>query len=287
MSNNESKGKNKHQTKVIQIGNDVLQKFEEEMRKTGESPIASAPDPNKPGQQPKFTMESLQIVNDQKGPHIATEEPKVRKKCCRSVKVEEEEVKKEPVPSYSIQNGNDILLPQMLQSDSGKITLVLDLDETLVHSSFIAVPNADFSFQIGVDANCLGIYVCVRPGAEDFLKTLGELYELVLFTASTKFYADLVVDQIDPDKNIKYRLYRESCSDLGGSHVKDLSKIGRDLKKTIIIDNSPMAYILQPYNAIPITSWYDDKNDKELFTIMNVLTKSYRISSVYEIIADM
>lgn len=287
MTEHESKSKNKKETKVIQIGNDVLQKMEEEIRRTGESPISSAPDPKGKGPQPKFTMESLQIVSDQKGPHLSTEQPKVQKKCCRKVKVEEEEVKKEPVSSYSIQNGNGILLPKMEQSDHGKITLVLDLDETLVHSSFIAVPNADYSFQIGVDENCISIYVCVRPGAEDFLKSLGEMYELVLFTASTKFYADLVVDQIDPDRNIKYRLYRESCSDLGGSHVKDLSRIGRDLKKTIIIDNSPMAYILQPYNAIPITSWYDDKADKELMQIQNVLTKSYRISSVYEIIADM
>ena len=113
------------------------------------------------------------------------------------------------------------------------------------------------------------------------------MYELILFTASTKFYADLVVDQIDPDKKIKYRLYRESCSNLGGSHVKDLSKIGRDLSKTIIVDNSSVAYLYQPYNAIAITSWYDDKDDTELYTIMGVLQKSYRLTSVYDLLADM
>jgi RNA polymerase II subunit A small phosphatase-like protein len=161
------------------------------------------------------------------------------------------------------------------------------LDETLVHSSFIAIPNADFSFHLGIDVNQIGVYVCVRPGAELFLKTLGEMYELILFTASTKFYADLVVDQIDPDRKIKYRLYRESCSKLGGSYVKDLSKIGRDLSKTIIIDNSAVAYLFQPYNAIAITSWYDDKNDTELFYIMDILQKSYRLESVYDILADI
>ena len=161
------------------------------------------------------------------------------------------------------------------------------MDETLVHSSFIAIPNADFSFHLGLDANQLSVYVCVRPGAEEFLKALGDMYELILFTASTKFYADLVVDQIDPDRKIKYRLYRESCSNLGGSHVKDLSKIGRDLSKTIIVDNSSVAYLYQPYNAIAITSWYDDKEDTELYTIQSVLQKSYRLTSVYDILADM
>ena len=113
------------------------------------------------------------------------------------------------------------------------------------------------------------------------------MYELILFTASTKFYADLVVDQIDPDKNIKYRLYRERCSTLGGSHVKDLSKIGRDLSRTIIIDNSSVAYLFQPYNAIAITSWYDDKDDTELFSIMSILKKSYRLETIYDILADI
>lgn len=162
----------------------------------------------------------------------------------------------------------------------------MDLDETLVHSSFVQRSHADFRFHLGIEGNEINVWVSIRPGAEQFLKALGDLYEIVLFTASTRFYADCVVNEIDKTGAIKYRLYRDSCSNLGGCRVKNLSLIGRDLKKTIIIDNSSVAYLFHPYNAIAITSWYDDKKDKELYSILNVLTKSYRISRVYEILSD-
>lgn len=175
----------------------------------------------------------------------------------------------------------------MEEEDKDKITLCLDLDETLIHSSFIAIPNADFALQLGYETNQMCVYVCVRPGCEHFLHELKKKYELVLFTASTQFYADLVVNQIDPDGCIKYRLYRESCSDIGGCHVKDLSRLGRNLDRTIIVDNSSVAYLLHPYNAIACTSWYDDKKDTELYSILSLLMKCYRLRSVYDVLADI
>lgn len=174
------------------------------------------------------------------------------------------------------------LLPPQDKNEKGKISLVLDLDETLVHSSFMAVPNADFAFVLGVDSNRLGVYVCVRPGVAEFLKRLGDIYELILFTASSKFYADQVVDEIDPERKIKLRLYRESCTEFSGCQVKDLSKLGRDLKRIAIVDNSNTAYMLQPYNAIPITSWYDDPADNELLDLCDFLEKHADAESVYD-----
>jgi len=178
-------------------------------------------------------------------------------------------------------------LPPAEDIDKTKITLVLDLDETLVHSSFVAVPNPDFTFSIELEENQICVYICVRPGARDFLRRLKDYYELVLFTASTQPYADRVVDEIDPESCIKYRLYRESCTNVGGVHVKDLSKLGRNLDRTIIIDNSSVAYLLQPYNAIAITSWYDDRHDRELFSIQDMLLKSYRVTTVYNLLSDL
>ena len=58
-----------------------------------------------------------------------------------------------------------------------------------------------------------------------------------------------------------HRLFRESCVYDRGNYVKDLSKLGREMKRTIIIDNSPASYLFQPQNAIPCSSWFDDKND--------------------------
>lgn len=167
------------------------------------------------------------------------------------------------------------------------ITLVLDLDETLVHSSFIAIPHPDFSFVLGVDENRIGVYVCIRPGAREFLLKLGNIYELVLFTASTQFYADTVVDYIDPEHMIKYRLYRESCTDFSGCFVKDLSRLGRDLNKLIILDNSSVAYMLQPKNAISISSWYDDPDDSELIQIQDFLVENHQAKSVYDVLVDL
>ncbi|EAY10680.1 NLI interacting factor-like phosphatase family protein [Trichomonas vaginalis G3] len=181
-------------------------------------------------------------------------------------------------PNYNMirafPNADGLLLPPQLSNDRGKICLVLDLDETLVHSSFLAIPHADYRFDIGIDQSPVGVFVCVRPGAEKFLKELGSLYEIIIFTASCQVYADPV----------KYRLYRESCTKFNGSFVKDLSKMNRPLEKIIIIDNSSVSYLLQPYNAIPISSWFDDPTDNELFVIMDKLKRNYRAKNIHSIL---
>ena len=176
------------------------------------------------------------------------------------------------------------LLPAQSSEDRGKICLVLDLDETLVHSSFLAIPHADYRFNIGVDENPVAVFVCVRPGAEKFLRELGHLYELVIFTASVQVYADPVIDFIDKGRVIKYRLYREACTDFNGSFVKDLSRLNRPLEKVIIIDNSSVAYLLQPYNAMPIGSWFDDPTDNELFILLEKLKHRHRAKNISAIL---
>ena len=73
---------------------------------------------------------------------------------------------------------------------------------------------------------------------------MAQYYEIVIFTAALQEYADQVVDQIDVGNNIKYRLYRQHTSQNGPFLVKDLSLLGRDLHKTIIIDNISDNFIL-------------------------------------------
>ena len=158
------------------------------------------------------------------------------------------------------------------------------MDETLIHSSFVAIPQSDFNFIITVEYNKLEVYVCIRPGVENFLKSLSPFFEIIVFTAASQNYADHVLDHIDPDHIIKYRLYRESCTQFNGVFVKDLSRLGRDLQKVIIIDNSPAAYMLQPYNAIAITDWFDDQLDTELDSILDFLLKYKNSENVYNIL---
>ena len=109
---------------------------------------------------------------------------------------------------------------------------------------------------------------------------MSEIYEVVIFTAAmqdvsinhlTLQYADWVLDQIDKDKCITYRLYRQHALPYGPVFVKDLSRIGRDLAKTIIVDNVAENFQLQPDNGIFIKSWFDDMTDTALSELAPLL----------------
>jgi RNA polymerase II subunit A small phosphatase-like protein len=177
-------------------------------------------------------------------------------------------------------------MPPPAGDDVRKICLVLDLDETLIHSCFAPISRPDLHFTFGEEENEQAVFVLVRPGAQQFLRELGDLYELVVFTASIRPYADRVVDFIDPERLVKFRLYRDSCTDFGGSFVKDLSRLNRKLERIIIVDNTPRAYGLHPYNAIPISTWFDDPQDKALFQLLYLLKNSYRVRNVYDLLGS-
>ncbi|KAF7684003.1 CTD small phosphatase-like protein [Astathelohania contejeani] len=148
-------------------------------------------------------------------------------------------------------------------------TLVLDLDETLVYSSFLETDNYTHKINV-LDTD---IWVSERPYLGSFLETLAQCYELIIFTAGRKEYADKVINSIDPRGLIAHRLYRESCTFHGGRYVKDLSKLGRDLKKTILIDNSVWSSFFQPENSYLIKSYIGANTDKELYKLMEKLAK--------------
>ncbi len=171
------------------------------------------------------------------------------------------------------------LLPPLLYSDHGKKCLVLDLDETLVHSSF-HVPDAfDLIVPLSLpDGGIQNIYVTKRPGVDEFLACVGEVFEVVIFTASLARYADPVVDFLSEGMRdysqsavIRHRLYRESCLYLQGLYVKDLGRLGRDLSQTLIVDNSPASFLLQPDHGVQIKSWFSDTSDCELNLLLRSL----------------
>ncbi|CCX05989.1 HAD-like domain-containing protein [Pyronema domesticum] len=163
------------------------------------------------------------------------------------------------------------LLPPIKPEMEGKKCLVLDLDETLVHSSFKLLQQADFTIPVEIEGTYHNVYVIKRPGVDQFMKRVGELYEVVVFTASVSKYGDPLLDQLDIHHVVHHRLFRESCFNHQGNYVKDLSQLGRDLKDTIIIDNSPTSYIFHPQHAVPISSWFSDAHDNELLDLIPVL----------------
>jgi len=170
----------------------------------------------------------------------------------------------------------------MVEEDKkkNKKTLVLDLDETLVHSSFTYIPDADFIIDIELDGAVYKVYVRKRPGVDEFMRAVGKKFEVVIFTATLAKYADPLLDILDKDRVVGKRLFREACVQHYGNYVKDLSLLGRKLEHSIIIDNSPFSYMFQPDNAIPITSWFNDKNDRQLYELLPFLDSLVDIDDV-------
>lgn len=168
-------------------------------------------------------------------------------------------------------NTNIMNLPPMRREDSGKKTLVLDLDETLVHSSFKPTRHYDFIINVEIEGRMTTVYVLKRPFVDRFLQAVSRKFEVVVFTASLRKYADPLLDILDQNGFIKHRLYRNSCRPMQGGFVKDLSRLGRSLGKTIIVDNNPHSYMLQPANAIPISTYLDNPRDRELLDLLDYL----------------
>ncbi|KAL1939929.1 hypothetical protein VTO73DRAFT_9629 [Trametes versicolor] len=172
------------------------------------------------------------------------------------------------------------LLPPLSPKHAGRKCLVLDLDETLVHSSFKAISQADYVVPVEIEYHWHNVYVIKRPGVDNFLKKMGEIYEVVVFTASLSKYADPVLDKLDIHRVVSHRLFRESCYNHRGNYVKDLSQLGRPIADTIIIDNSPASYIFHPNNAVPVSSWFNDPHDTELTDLCPFLTDLAQVDDV-------
>ncbi|KAL4249497.1 Mitochondrial import inner membrane translocase subunit TIM50 [Abortiporus biennis] len=172
------------------------------------------------------------------------------------------------------------LLPPVSPKHAGRKCLVLDLDETLVHSSFKSIQQADYVVPVEIEYHWHNVYVIKRPGVDNFLKRMGEIYEVVVFTASLSKYADPVLDKLDIHRVVSHRLFRESCYNHRGNYVKDLSQLGRPISDTIIIDNSPASYIFHPNNAVPVSSWFTDPHDQELNDLCPFLTDLATVDDV-------
>jgi len=166
-------------------------------------------------------------------------------------------------PDISSRTGARSILPPI--QNGRELTLVLDLDETLIHFEESKVGKSRF---------------LIRPFTQKFLKKVAEYYEVVIFTAAVKEYADYVLDKLDTDKCISHRLYRNHTDLKSNVYQKDLSKLGRPLSKILIVDNNPENFQLQPDNGVFIKSWYDDPEDKALHQLSPILIGNISVLTI-------
>ncbi|KNE73139.1 dullard-like phosphatase domain-containing protein [Allomyces macrogynus ATCC 38327] len=153
-----------------------------------------------------------------------------------------------------------------------KKTLVIDLDECLVHSSSRALRQPDHMVEVTIEHHRCLYYVYKRPHVDFFLQKVAEWYRVVIFTASMQEYADPVIDFMDPQRTIAAdRFFRQHCRQHGGTYLKDLTVIDPDLSQVCLLDNSPVSYALQQANGIPIEGWVGDPLDEALLDMLPFL----------------
>lgn len=160
-------------------------------------------------------------------------------------------------------------------------TLILDLDETLIHSLSkggrmssghmvevkLSAPTAATAVPAGIPTTVgphhpILYYVHKRPHCDAFLRKVCQWYKLVVFTASVQEYADPVIDWLEQERKFFHgRYYRQHCTIRNGAYIKDLSSVEPDLSKVMILDNSPMSYIFHEGKFVLLYNLLDQRQN--------------------------
>ncbi|KAI5432804.1 mitochondrial inner membrane protein required for protein import [Lathyrus oleraceus] len=155
----------------------------------------------------------------------------------------------EQVRSYT-EPYTDKLLPDLLPQEQHVFTLVLDLNETLIHYIW----TRDTGWQ-----------TFKRPGVDAFLEHLAQFYEIVVYTDEQNMFVDPVIERLDPKHCIRYRLSRPATKYQDGKHYRDLTKLNRNPAKVMYLSGHALESCLQPENCVPIKPWLQtDKDDTAL-----------------------
>jgi Dullard-like phosphatase family protein len=204
---------------------------------------------------------------------------------------------------FSLENNKNVnyLVYEPTYNENGfkKKLLLLDLDETLIHSEIRNKNNFHILNKLKDKANCYHkvfsyidnnyLYyfdIFFRPHLFDFLHEIQNYFDIGIFTASSKGYADTIIDYIDPSHTIfNFRLYRDACIPIQNSiYIKDLRIIGNyEENNVILLDNSLYSFINQPKNGMLVYSFYWDDKDDQLIKAKNFLIKYlYKAKDVRE-----
>lgn len=171
---------------------------------------------------------------------------------------------------------NSVTIPVNLNPNLSK-TLIQDLDETLIRSEEAhAGKQYDKIIEVQIHNNLQKIGIRLRPFCIEFLRSLSKKFEIIIFTASVEEYANKVVDHLEekldlPEKVLTKRLCRQHCRYNERYYLKDLRIQNRKIEDMIIVDNLVYSFAFQVDNGIPILSFIDDKNDKELVRLEQIL----------------
>lgn len=157
--------------------------------------------------------------------------------------------------------------------------LVLDLDETLIHSHHDGSPSPltpatppDFIVRVKIENHPVRFFVHKRPHVDFFLSMVSQWYDVVIFTASMEMYGMAVAKKLESNRNIfKQKFFRQHCTMDFNGYTKRLSTISQDLSSIFIVDNSPAAYRQNPDNAVPIKSWFSEPHDTALLDLLPLL----------------
>lgn len=188
-----------------------------------------------------------------------------------------------PAPGYEApDDGTHVSGPLLAPLVEDRLTLVLDLDETLVHCRTDQLASMRHNFCVQFEESKATGWIYVRPFARLFLEIAARLFEVVVFTASSRSYADQVLDNLDPEgRCLSARLYRQHCTEVGGGFVKDMQRLGRPLERVILVDNSPVSLAMCPDNGVLISNWTaEQETDRELIDLLLLLQQCMQQSSV-------
>lgn len=170
---------------------------------------------------------------------------------------------------------SDFIKVKLERKTDHKKLIIFDLDETLAHctnstkEAMGITDPSDVALQIPVKGKMQTAHVNIRKSAWKVLEESAKYFEVMVFTASVKDYADAILNYIDPSNDfIHHWFYWESCvrteADGNQIYVKDLRMFEDqfELKDIVIVDNAVYSFINQLENGIPIIPfWYDWEDD--------------------------
>jgi Dullard-like phosphatase family protein len=144
-----------------------------------------------------------------------------------------------------------------------KKTLILDVDETLIHSSAFPPHSRVESFRIGDPQ----FFVFKRPGLDEFLKFVHSNFEIFIYTYAEEQYAKPIIDHLMPWLDEDHRLYRDACGGRRGPH-KDLTIFERSMKNVILVDDSEGVRSVNARNTVTIPRWTGIPSDRALIEML-------------------